>query len=564
MLDIKTLINKYKYKFLFVIILMIITSLINTLLPYIIKQAISLAEGAISFDEISSKILFIVAIYMGLSVICAFLEYVKYVSLYKNTEGLTYEIRTETYKKVLSFNMDTFSNMHISTLITRMTADINNIGDFIGRILPMFISAGIFLIVILSAMCFINIYFALVMIICSTLLVFALFKLGKKMEHYHLKGIENTEKLNNYFGETFSGINTINLFNIQKERKEELNKYNAEEIDITKKYFTIQSALHPVETSTKYLIISIILYLCIQGKVAGVDIGIIYVVVSYIDKFFEPLGHVLYHYEKLQQGIVSIKRIDELLQKKENIEELYEGETAEKLDGNIRFKNVNFSYIQGQPVLKNVTFSINKGEKVALVGKTGAGKTTIVNLILGFYKINSGNILFDGKNMDDISLESIRKNVSFIQQNPYIFEDTIKRNIAINEDNSISDEKVIEILKQVQLYDKIEKYDKGIYEVVKENLFSKGERQLLSFARAIAKETSIYIFDEPTSNVDVESENQLKKVIDNLSKTSTVIIIAHRPATIENVDKILKVENGRVFTFSNDEYSAIAKGVTNE
>lgn len=545
MLNIKSLISRYKYKFLFVIILMIITSLINTLLPYIIKQAISLVENVTAFNEVSSKILGIVIIYMLLSIICAFLEYIKYVSLTKNTERLTYEIREETYKKVISFNMDTFSNMHISTLITRMTADINNIGDFIGRILPMFISSGIFLIVVLGVMCFINVYFALVMIVCSLILVVLLLKLGKKMEYYNRKSIENEEKLNNYFGETFSGINTINLFNIQKERKEELDKYNKEETDISRNYFTIQSALKPVESMTKYLIIAIIIYLCIQGKVAGINVGIIYVVISYIDKFFEPLAHILYHYEKLQQGKVSIKRIDDLLQKKENIEDIYEGKKAEKLEGNIRFKNVKFSYIEGKQILDDVTFSINKGEKVALVGQTGAGKTTIINLILGFYKINSGNILFDGKNMYDISLESIRKNVSFIQQNPYIFDDTIKQNIIIN-NNNISDEKIIDILKQVQLYDKIKSFENGIYEKVKDNSFSKGEKQLLAFARAIAKETSIYIFDEPTSNVDIESEIQVKKVIDNLSKDATVIIIAHRPATIKNVDKILKVENGKV------------------
>ena len=545
MLNIKSLISKYKYKFLFVIILMIITSLINTLLPYIIKYAISLTENIISFNDISSKILGVVIAYMVLSIICAFLEYIKYVSLTKNTEGLTYEIREEAYKKVISFNMDTFSNMHISTLITRMTADINNIGDFIGRILPMFISAGIFLIVVLGVMCFINIYFALVMVICSLILVVALLKLGKKMEHYNRKSIENTEKLNNYFGETFSGINTINLFNIQKERQEELDRYNKEETDISRNYFTIQSALKPVESMTKYLIISIIIYLCIQGKVAGIDVGIIYVVVSYIDKFFEPLAHILYHYENLQQGRVSIKRIDDLLQKKENIENIYEGESTEKLEGNIRFKNVKFSYTEGKQILNDVTFSINKGEKVALVGQTGAGKTTIINLILGFYKIDSGNILFDGKNMDDISLESIRKNVSFIQKNPYIFDDTIKRNIIIN-NNNISDENIINILKQVGLYDRVKSFENGIYEKINDNSFSKGEKQLLAFARAIAKETSIYVFDEPTSNVDVESEIQLKKVIDNLSKDSTVIIIAHRPATIENVDKVLKVEDGKV------------------
>lgn len=367
------------------------------------------------------------------------------------------------------------------------------------------------------------------------------------MEFYNKKSIENTEKLNNYFGETFSGINTINLFNIQKEREIELDNYNYEETDIAKNYFKIQSFLKPAESMTKYSIITVILYLCMQGKVAGVDIGIIYVVVSYIDKFFEPLAHTLYHYENLQQGIVSMKRIDELLSKREDFENIYEGETAEKLDGNIRFKNVNFSYLENRPILKNVNFSINKGEKVALVGETGAGKTTLVNLILGFYKIDSGNILFDGKNMSDISLESIRKNVSFIQQNPYIFDDTVKKNIIIDDCNKLSDAKIIDILKQVGLYEKINSFKSGIYEKVNDNMFSKGERQLLAFARAMAKETSIYIFDEPTSSIDIESEVQLKKAIDSLLIDSTVIIIAHRPTTIRDVNKILKVENGNVF-----------------
>ena len=187
-----------------------------------------------------------------------------------------------------------------------------------------------------------------------------------------------------------------------------------------------------------------------QGKIANMDIGIIYLVVSYIDKFFEPLSNMLWHYEDLQKGKISLNRIEELLGEDKNIENIYKGEKAEKLYGNIKFINVNFSYIEGTTILENINFSINRGEKIALVGETGAGKTTMVNLILGFYKINSGNILFDGKNIDDISLESIRKNISFIQQNPYIFDDTIKRNIALNMENEISDERILKILEMTR------------------------------------------------------------------------------------------------------------------
>ena len=366
------------------------------------------------------------------------------------------------------------------------------------------------------------------------------------MARYKKKEIEVTENLNNYFGETFSSIKTLHIFNIQNERRKIFNDYNMDELKISNKYFDSQSFLTPVRATTRYFIIFLILYLCLQGKIANVDIGIIYLVVNYIDKFFEPLGNMLYHYEDIQKGKISMSRIDELMGKDENIENIYKGEIAEKLYGNIKFSNVSFSYVEEKNILENINFSINKGEKIALVGETGAGKTTIINLILGFYKINSGNIMFDGKNIDDISLESLRKNISFIQQKPYVFNDTITRNIIVKNESNLSDEKIIDILKLVGLYNKVTNFKNGIYECVNDNSFSKGEKQLLAFARAIAKETSIYIFDEPTSNVDIENEKKIKKIINDVLKNATIIIIAHRPATIDTVDRVFRVKNKKV------------------
>ncbi|MBQ9012928.1 MAG: ABC transporter ATP-binding protein [Bacilli bacterium] len=551
MINLKKIFLKYKYNFILIIILIIIISMINTFLPYIIKSTISLAEKNFSFDSIKTKLFLLVILYIVSALICGIFEYLKAFLLAKNTQSLIYDIRKETYNRIMSFNMETFSNMHIGTLVTRMTSDISNVGEFIGKSLPMFVSSGIFLLTIIIVMCFINIYFAIVMIICSTLLVLSILKIGKKMAYYKNIEINNKEKITSYFSETFSSIKTLHIFNIQKERKEIFDKYNIDELESSTKYFDYQSLLTPIKTTTRYFIIFIILYLCLKGKIAIVDIGIIYLVVSYLDKFFEPLGNMLYHYEDLQKGKISMKRIDELIGNKNNAENIYQGEKAEKLYGNIKFINVNFSYVKGIKILDNINFSINKGEKIALVGKTGAGKTTIINLILGFYKINSGNIMFDNKNLDDISLESIRKNISFIQQNPYVFEDTVKKNIIVNNENNISDDQIIEILKQTGLYKKISTFKNGIYEKISSKSFSKGEVQLLSFARAIAKETSIYIFDEPTSNIDIESEKNIKQLIDNLSINSTIIIIAHKSSTIKNVDRVFKVTNKKVIIENN-------------
>ena len=544
--NLKQLILKYKYQFLLIVFLIILISLTNTLLLYIIKQTIELANNNVIFNDIKLKLLLFVGVYLIVTLICAILEFFKSSTLAKNSENLIYDIRETTYKRIINFNLDTFSNMHISTLVTRMTSDITNIGEFIGKTIPMFLSSAIFLIVVLIVMCFINIYFALIMIVCSFVLVILILNIGKKMASYKKDEIEASEKLNNYFGETFSSIKTIHLFNIQDQRKKIYEEYSQKELKSSNKYFSAQSFLNPIKSTTRYFIIFLIIYICLQGKVANFEIGIIYLVVSYIDKFFEPLGNMLYHYEDIQKGIISLRRIDELNGNEKNIENIYKGNKTEKLDGNIKFTNVTFSYVQGHNILDNVNFSINKGEKIALVGKTGAGKTTIINLILGFYKINSGNIIFDGKNIDDISLESLRKNISFIQQNPYVFDDSIKRNIVIDNSNNISDDKIYEILKLVGLDKKVNNFNKGIYERINNESLSKGEKQLLAFARAIAKETSIYIFDEPTSNLDLKYEKQLENIINKILKNSTIIIIAHRYNTIKNVDRILEVKNKKV------------------
>ncbi len=281
------------------------------------------------------------------------------------------------------------------------------------------------------------------------------------------------------------------------------------------------------------------------------EVGAIYIFVSYIKSLFEPINRTIDNIEIVQEAFVSINKIYDILDKKEFLEDFESGIEPEKIVGKIEFKHVWFAYNDENWILKDISFTIEPGETIALVGKTGSGKTTITNLVNRFYEIQKGEILLDGINIKDINIRYLRRHIGTVLQDPFIFARSIKDNIKLNK--KISNEEIENSIKMASADEFINNLPNGIEEVSKERgeSFSAGQKQLLAFSRIFAHNPDIFILDEATANIDTYTESLIQKSIDILSAEKTAIFIAHRLSTIVNVDKIIVLNNGTIIEQGN-------------
>ena len=277
------------------------------------------------------------------------------------------------------------------------------------------------------------------------------------------------------------------------------------------------------------------------------NVGTIYVFVSYIKSLFSPINRIIDNIEIVQEAIVSINKIYDILDQTEVLEDFESGKELEnKIKGKLEFKNVWFAYEDENWILKNISFTIEPGETIALVGKTGSGKTTITNLVNRFYEVQKGEILLDGVNIKNINKRSLRRHIGTVLQDPFIFARTIEDNIKLNK--KISEEDIKNAIEHASASEFVNSLPNGINEVAKERgeSYSAGEKQLLAFARIFAHDPDIFILDEATANIDTYTENLIQKSINILSAQKTAIFIAHRLSTIVNVDKIIVLNNGEI------------------
>ena len=300
------------------------------------------------------------------------------------------------------------------------------------------------------------------------------------------------------------------------------------------------------------LAITIIITSCIYHFWGiSMEVGAIYIFVSYIKSLFEPINRTIDSIEIVQEAFVSINKIYDILDEKEFLEDFESGIEPEKIVGKIEFKHVWFAYNDENWILKDISFTIEPGETIALVGKTGSGKTTITNLVNRFYEIQKGEILLDGINIKDINIRYLRRHIGTVLQDPFIFARSIKDNIKLNK--KISNEEIENAIKMASADEFINNLPNGIEEISKERgeSFSAGQKQLLAFSRIFAHNPDIFILDEATANIDTYTESLIQKSIDILSAQKTAIFIAHRLSTIVNVDKIIVLKNGSIIEQGN-------------
>lgn len=544
---------KPKIKSIIVIsILAIIINIGEVVKPYLIKIVIDNYLSLGLWQKGIMTIGIIGIIYIAIVIIGNILDFIVSTATNMVGEDVIYSLRNKLYKYVQYSNIPFHDKTPSGTLFVRITSDVEDITTFFKDVVTTFIKDIVMIIALaimmisldykLASICFLLIPFVVLTSVIIT-------KISKNVREYSKKV---KTKLNIFLAESIYGVKLIKIFNRQYEKEKECsklcNKFYKSRIPLG---FT-EGFLIAFMVIFENLGVSFIVWTCVNHLFnINLEIGVIYIFITYLKQIFEPIQRIVENFETIQEAVVSINKIYDILEHKEYLEDFEKGKILDKVNGKIEFKNVWFAYEGENWILKNVSFVINPGESIAFVGRTGSGKTTIINLINRFYEIQKGEILLDGINIKDINLHSLRKKIGIILQDPFIFAKSIKDNIELNEE--LSDEAIMETIQLASAEEFIKSLPNGIDEVASErgNSFSAGQKQLIAFARIFAHDPSIFILDEATANIDTKTEELIQGSIDKISKEKTSIFIAHRLSTIVNVDKIIVLNNGEIIEQGN-------------
>lgn len=463
-------------------------------------------------------------------------------------------LRSSVFETIQLLPLSYIDKTSSGRLITRATNDVEAISEMYTDVIISLFQDIFLLIGIIYVMLSMNVKLSLVAFSVIPIMLFIIVALRTKVKRNFKVMKALIGKINGFMAENISGMRLVQIFRGEKEKKEEFLKLNTEYYDATLFQVFLNSFLRPASNVFQNLSIAIIIWYG-MGKIANstLQVGVLYAFTTYVRQFFDPVSDLADSYTTIQSSLVSADRIFELLDQKPILENLHEGIPMSRMDGKIEFKNVWFSYNDTDWILKNLSFTINKGQTAAFVGETGAGKTTIISLISGFYKVQKGEILIDGININDIKLEDLRKNVAVVLQDVFLFSGDIEKNITLND--SIDNALIEKAVQNSYTSKFIETMPNKLHEPVMErgSTFSAGQRQLLSFARAIAHDPSIFVLDEATANIDTHTEKLIQKAIENITREKTTLVIAHRLSTIRNADKIIVLKHGEILEIGNHD-----------
>ena len=548
------MVKPYKKTVIFVTILAIIIDILALVKPYLVRVLIDdFLEIGISKKEFLSTTI-IAFLYIGLVCIENFLDYFNSTRTNIIGESVVFDLRNKLYAYMERANIKFHDKVPSGTLFVRIISDTEDVFALFSDVITTFVKDVFIIIGLLIVMIYISYKLAAVSIIIITLIIITSLIITKLLNKTYSAVKSVRTRLNIFFSESIYGLKVIKIFNRQKEKQAECEKITSEFRDTIKPIGFLQGLLPAIMTLIENLGIAIVIW-AVVNKLIGesLDVGVIYMFITYLKNIFDPINRIIENVEIVEEAVTSIDKIYEILEKEEFQEDFESGERINKIKGKIEFRNVWFAYEGENWILKDVSFTIEPGQSVALVGKTGSGKTTITNLINRFYTIQKGEILIDDVNINDINLGDLRRNIGTILQDPFIYAKSIKENIKLF--NDISDKRIEEAIQMSSASEFVNNQENGINEVAKErgNSFSAGEKQLLAFARIFALNPSVFILDEATANIDTTTEQLIQESVDKLSAEKTSIFIAHRLATIVNVDKIIVLSNGEIIEQGNHE-----------
>ncbi|WP_442853200.1 ABC transporter ATP-binding protein [Bacillus sp. EB01] len=542
--------------------LLLLTTIGDIAGPYLVKIFIDdyLLPNNIEFRPL----LTLGIIYMGTQVAKAFLLYYQLVKFQEIALKIIQQLRIDVFSKVQALGMRYFDKTPAGSIVSRVTNDTEAIKDMFVTVIATFIQSGFLLFGIFIAMFMLDVKLAL---FCLVLLpvIFAVIVLYRKFSsRYYLDMRERLSQLNAKLSESLQGMPIIQVFRQEKRLRKEFGDINERHYMAGMKNIKLDALLLRPAIDMIYILalILVLSYFGVASLEVSVEIGVLYAFVNYLDRFFEPVNQMMMRLSLYQQAIVAGSRVFRLLDEEELAPTQNEDIDLKVQDGKIEIKNVSFSYDGKTDVLKNISFTANPGETVALVGHTGSGKSSIINLLMRFYEFDRGEILIDGVSSKNFSKDELRKRMGLVLQDPFLFYGTVADNIRLH-DKEMPDKKIEEAARFVQAHLFIEKLDdKYDHKVVERGAaFSSGQRQLIAFARTIATDPKILVLDEATANIDTETEEAIQTALNKMRKGRTTIAIAHRLSTIQDADQILVLHKGEIVERGNHQELLAIKGL---
>ncbi|WP_276978331.1 ABC transporter ATP-binding protein [Flavobacterium filum] len=535
----------YQWLFRGVIIWAIGLSVFAALRPYLLKKTV---DDYIQTQDKEGLLVYILL--MGFILLMEVLSQFYFV-YWANWLGqdIVRDIRVKLFQHMLRFKMKYYDNSPVGQLVTRSVSDIEAIARIFSQGLFMIISDLMKMVAVIIVMFFMNWKLSWIAILAMPILIYAtrIFQLKMKVAFEEVR--TQVANLNTFVQERVTGMKIVQLFSREQIEYEKFKEINDKHNKAWIKTVWYNSIFFPIADLVTYLTLALVIYFGGLSLVEGdttTSFGDLFTYTMLIGMLFNPLRQIADKFNEMQMGMIAANRVFHILDIEEQVQQ--EGtETAPHFEGKLSFQNVHFSYIEGEEIIKGINLEVNPGETIAIVGSTGAGKSTIINLLNRFYEIQSGTISIDGKDIKSFELKSLRKQIAVVLQDVFLFADTILNNITLD-NPSISREDVITAAQKIGVHDFIMSLPNGYDYNVKERgvMLSSGQRQLIAFLRAYVSNPSILILDEATSSIDSYSEELIQQATEKITKGRTSIVIAHRLATVINADKIIVMDQGKI------------------
>lgn len=564
---------------LFVMLIMIVLELLGVTLPGYVTSSLGnlvkeFSDGSIRLSNMQ-KVFEICMAVLIVNLANSLLLYITTMSLQRIGQSIIYDLRIMVFEHIDNMSIAQINEIPVGTLVTRVTSDTNALSDLFTNTIVQLIKNLLLLIGVIVVMYLIDWRMASIMMLFLPIIAISSLIFRKLSRSNYRRVRKSFSVMNAFLNENISGMKITQIFNQEKQKEAEFKRLNAEIVKTRKTDIKIFATYRPFITLLYYAAFALVFgygtYFCIcygivawplLGSYISLSIiGIIEIFYSLVGRFFNPIQTLADQLNALQKAFTSCERLYNLLDIKPDFRNRENALEIEHFNGDIEFKNVWFAYKEGEWILKDVSLHIKPKQVVAFVGATGAGKTTILQLIVRNYDIQKGQILIDGIDIRDIDIKCLRRGIGQMLQDVFLFSGSIKSNINLRDD-SIPDADIVEACKYVNADQFIDKLPKGLDEEVLEggNNFSSGQRQLLSFARTVVHHPQILILDEATANIDTETEKIIQDSLLKMMNIGTMLIVAHRLSTIQHADNIICLQKGQIIEQGNHQDLLKQKG----